>query len=39
MADAATAIADNIVWIIMAVLAAVVIIIVVTQWKKVREMP
>lgn len=37
MADAATAIADNIVWIILAVLAAIVIIIVVTQWKKVRE--
>ncbi len=37
MADAATAIADNIVWIILAVLAAVVVIIVVTQWKKVRE--
>ncbi len=37
MADAATMIADNIVWIILAVLAAVVIIIVVTQWKKVRE--
>ena len=37
MADAATMIADNMVWIILAVLAAVVIIIVVTQWKKVRE--
>jgi len=37
MADAATAISDNIVWIILAVLAAIVIIIVVTQWKKVRE--
>lgn len=37
MADVATAISDNIVWLILAVLAAVVLIIVVTQWKKVRE--
>jgi hypothetical protein len=37
MADAATAISENIVWIILAVLATVVIIIVVTQWKKVRK--
>jgi hypothetical protein len=37
MADAATAISDNIVWIILAVLAAIVIIIVVIQWKRVRE--
>ncbi|HML04921.1 MAG TPA: hypothetical protein VK426_04005, partial [Methanobacterium sp.] len=37
MADAATAISENIVWIILAVLAAIVIIIVVIQWKKVRE--
>ncbi len=37
MADAATAISENIVPIIMAVLAAIVIIIVVLQWKKVRE--
>ena len=37
MADAATAISENIVWIILAVLATIVIIIVVTQWKKVRE--
>jgi hypothetical protein len=37
MADAATAISENIVWIILAVLAAIVIIIVVLQWKKVRE--
>jgi hypothetical protein len=37
MADAATAISENIVWIILAFLATIVIIIVVTQWKKVRE--
>lgn len=37
MADAATAISENIVWIILAVLAALVVIIVVIQWKKVRE--
>jgi hypothetical protein len=37
MADAATAISENIVWIILAVLATIVIIIVVIQWKKVRE--
>ena len=37
MADIATAISENIVPIILAVLAAIVIIIVVTQWKKVRE--
>jgi hypothetical protein len=37
MADAVTAISENIVWIILAVLAAIVIIIVVLQWKKVRE--
>ena len=37
MADAVTAISENIVWIILAVLATIVIIIVVTQWKKVRE--
>ncbi len=37
MADAATAISENIVPIILAVLAAIVIIIVVLQWKKVRE--
>ena len=37
MADAATAISENIVPIILAVLAAIVIIIVVIQWKKVRE--
>ena len=37
MADAATAISENIVPIILAVLAAIVIIIVVIQWKRVRE--
>jgi uncharacterized protein YoxC len=37
MADAVTAISENIVWIILAVLATIVIIIVVIQWKKVRE--
>ena len=37
MVDAATAISENIVPIILAVLAAIVIIIVVLQWKKVRE--
>ncbi|MGF7118909.1 hypothetical protein [Methanobacterium oryzae] len=37
MADAVTAISENIVWILFAVLAAIVIIIVVIQWKKVRE--
>ena len=37
MADIATAISENIVPIILAVLATIVIIIVVTQWKKVRE--
>ena len=37
MADAVTAISQNIVWIILAFLAAIVIIIVILQWKKVRE--
>jgi len=37
MADAVTAISDNIVWIILAVLGAIVIIIVILQWKRVRE--
>ena len=37
MTDVATAISDNIVWLILAVLATIVIIIVVIQWKKVRE--
>ncbi len=37
MADAATAISENIVWIILAVLGAIVVIIVVIQWKRVRE--
>ena len=37
MADIATAISDNIVLFILALVAAIVIIIVVTQWKKVRE--
>ena len=37
MADAVTIISQNIVWIILAVLGAIVIIIVVLQWKKVRE--
>ncbi|MGF7118323.1 hypothetical protein [Methanobacterium oryzae] len=37
MADAVTAISENIIWILFAVLAAIVIIIVVIQWKKVRE--
>jgi hypothetical protein len=37
MADAVTVISDNIVWIILAVLGAIVIITVVLQWKKVRE--
>lgn len=37
MADVATAISDNIVWLIMAFVAAIVIIIVVVQWKRVRE--
>ncbi|MGZ7210490.1 MAG: hypothetical protein ACXVHV_11460, partial [Methanobacterium sp.] len=37
MADAVTAISENIVWIIFAVLGAIVVIIVVIQWKRVRE--
>ena len=37
MADAVTIISQNIVGIILAVLGAIVIIIVVLQWKKVRE--
>ena len=37
MADVATAISDNIVWLILAVLAAIVIIVVMIQWKRVRE--
>lgn len=37
MADVATAISEHIILIIMGILAAVVIIIVFTQWKKVRE--
>jgi len=37
MADAITAISENIVLIILAVLGAIVVIIIVTQWKKVRE--
>ncbi len=37
MADIATAISENIVLIILAFLATIVIIIVVIQWKKVRE--
>lgn len=37
MADVATAISDNIVWLILAFVAAIVIIIVVVQWKRVRE--
>ncbi|MGZ7066886.1 MAG: hypothetical protein ACXVHT_01120 [Methanobacterium sp.] len=37
MADVATAISDNIVWLILAFVAAIVIIVVVIQWKRVRE--
>lgn len=37
MSDIATAISQNIVLIIMAVIGAIVIIVVVTEWKKVRE--
>lgn len=37
MADVATAISDNIVWLILAFVAAIVIIVVVVQWKRVRE--
>ena len=37
MADAVTAISENIVWIIFAVLGAIVVLVVVIQWKKVRE--
>lgn len=37
MADIATAISDNVVLIILGVLVAIVVIIVVTQWKRVRE--
>lgn len=37
MADIATQISQNIVLIIMGIVAAIVIIIVVTQWKRVRE--
>ena len=37
MADVATAISDNIVWLILAVLAAIVIIVIMVQWKRVRE--
>lgn len=37
MADIATQISQNIVLIIMGIVAAIVIIIVVTQWRKVRE--
>jgi uncharacterized Zn finger protein len=37
MADIATQISQNIIPIIMGIVAAVVIIIIVTQWKKVRE--
>ena len=37
MADVATAISDNIVWLILAVLATIVIIVIMVQWKRVRE--
>jgi len=37
MADIATQISQNIVLIIMGIVAAIVIIIVVTQWRRVRE--
>ncbi|MGZ7209056.1 MAG: hypothetical protein ACXVHV_04190 [Methanobacterium sp.] len=37
MADVATAISENIVWLILAFVAAIVIIVVVVQWKRVRE--
>ncbi|MGZ7048751.1 MAG: hypothetical protein ACXVHO_01965 [Methanobacterium sp.] len=37
MADVATAISENIVWLILAFVAAIVIIVVVIQWKRVRE--
>jgi hypothetical protein len=37
MADVATAISDNIVWLILAFVTAIVIIVVVVQWKRVRE--
>ena len=36
MADAVTVISENIVWVILAVLGAIVIIIVVLQWRRVR---